>query len=602
MPQIKEVIKIAKDMVHADELRDKAFADYEDMYHSRWELPAEMQSLEWVRKYIDTDPHDAVEAGVRVLASLEPSITFTPLRNEPLTKRDANHIERNLLWQLKSANRRRSSSIEADVVRSALLYSAVALNVIDLDHHIKLLKSMGRDTKRMDAARRLSRFIVQTFNPRSIHTKWSTLGPQAVLLCQDRTAADVMHEWGMTKLKDWEPDDVVCYNDYTDFDNRVVWVDGGQGNKDQYLEILNEPHGLNFFPWVASMGGSSLEEKQEDKYHPILYSIRNSGQWRSKNVVMTLAMSEVISHAASPRHVEEGPNPDHAQIDYGDPSRTAKAAPGNTLRPMPTPPIDNAMTEVADRLTAAMSKSTVSQVLQGAGLPSGTSFAAYNQATQNALGSLRPSKRLAEQALSEMFALMLMWVKQTDIPLYAYGNDKRTDLGTNYVVEPDAFDESALYIDVKLTEQVPTDQMQRANAASMMIQSMNYPRVYALEDVGVTDPEAAIEQSYMEQYVNFKFQQFLKAEGAQLDLQIQGMAQQMQAAQEQQMQAQQAQAQQQAVMQQSAEQQGMMGPAPGGQGFNPAMGGIPPAVAFPEGTREITQGEDMMGNPLAGGV
>lgn len=598
--ELKHYTQLAKDMINADSERDAAFLEYENMYHIRWELPAEMQRLEWVRAYRDSDPHDAIEAGVRTLATLAPSVTFTPLRNDPLTKRDANFIERNLSWQLKSANRRRASPIEADVVRSALLYGAVALNVIDLDQHIKQLKSMGKDTRRIAAARRVSRFVVNTFNPRSIHFKASNFGTQCVLLCESRRAAEVMDEWGLKKLGEWEPDDTIRYYDLTDFDNRCVWVDGGAGRDDQTVEIINGPHGLDFFPWVTLMGGSTLEDKPENQYHPILYSIRNSGQWRTKNVVMTLAVSEVIAHAASPRHVEEGPNADHATIDYGDPSRTAKAPPGNTIRPFPTPPIDQALTEVADRITAAMSKSTVSQVLQGAGLPSGVSFAAYNQATQNALSSLRPSKRLAEQALSEMLSLMLLWVKQTKTPLLAYGTDKRTDMGTEYTITPDDFDEAALYIETTLTEQVPTDHMQRANAASMMVQSIGYPKEYALEDVGVTDPQAALQQSYLERLVEFKFNERLKAESAELDIQIQQQTAQLQQAQ--QMQAEQAQMAQQQQAQAMSQQQAMTGPTPGGQGFNPAMGGIPPSIAFPQATRENMTGMDAAGNPMEGAV
>jgi len=39
-----------------------------------------------------------------------------------------------------------------------------------------------------------------------------------------------------------------------------------------------------------------------------------------------------------------------------------------------------------------------------------------------------------------------------------------------------------------------------------------------------------------------------------------------------------------------ASQQQLQGAIPGGQGFNPAMGGEPPAMAFPGGTREEVTG------------
>ena len=76
----------------------------------------------------------------------------------------------------------------------------------------------------------------------------------------------------------------------------------------------------------------------------------------------------------------------------------------------------------------------------------------------------------------------------------------------------------------------------------------------------------------------------------------------------QQMQLQQAQQQAQMAMQQQqqeaqmmAQQQQMMGPVPGGQGFNPAMGGQSPvgAGAPEEMMREEVQGQTRGGMPLA---
>jgi len=61
-----------------------------------------------------------------------------------------------------------------------------------------------------------------------------------------------------------------------------------------------------------------------------------------------------------------------------------------------------------------------------------------------------------------------------------------------------------------------------------------------------------------------------------------------------------AQDQQQMEAQQIAQQQQMEGPFVGGQGWNAAQGGMPPAMAFPEGTREEVQGEDSLGNALLG--
>ena len=62
-----------------------------------------------------------------------------------------------------------------------------------------------------------------------------------------------------------------------------------------------------------------------------------------------------------------------------------------------------------------------------------------------------------------------------------------------------------------------------------------------------------------------------------------------------QMQAQEQQMQQQQAQGLAATQNQMAG-APGGEGFNPAAGGMPPQAVVPGATREGVTGEDMMGN------
>ncbi len=60
----------ANNMIDADKGRDKAFAAYHAIYHCDWNLPDEIREVPWVRKYVDTGGHDAVNAGDRRQVSL----------------------------------------------------------------------------------------------------------------------------------------------------------------------------------------------------------------------------------------------------------------------------------------------------------------------------------------------------------------------------------------------------------------------------------------------------------------------------------------------------------------------------------------------------
>lgn len=582
--KIEEAKKIADSMIDADRDRDNAFQAYADMYHLRWKLPDELGKVQWIRKFIASDPHDAVASGVRVLSALRPKIKKHPLLPDEKNRERANMEERVLAWHLWSADRRRPVSVVSDTVQAALLYNAVALHVSDLENEIRVRKEMGQSTKRLEIARRSGRFTIQAFNPMDVHVKRSVYGPECVLLSQKRMATEVMAEWGkLAKSLQTMADngEMVRYYDYWDYDNRAVWVtsDTAATNAAEIGVIMRPTsHDLDFLPWVALMGGTDLEHLEHYKYHPMLFPMYFSQSWETLNVIRTLVMSEAISRVASPMFSDEGPNQMEASVDYGDPLKIAKPAPGNTLKALPPAPIDQGLQQIADMISSDVQRSTISRILMGGDIPSGTAYSTLNLATQTAVGALKPAKELAEKSLAEMFKVMLAWVVHTEVPLLAYGNVEKTDsYGENMIIQPDEIDLSALYIDVELSPDVPTDRLQRANAASIMVQ-YGYPREYALEDLGVEDPQQAIRQWYFERYVQQKFDSEVQREQQAIQLEMQAQQMQMQ------MQMQQAQMQEQQAMQQQQmqQQQGGMPPEVGqGQGYNPAMGGTPAVMAQP---------------------
>lgn len=576
---------LAEQMIKNDQRRDNAYAAYEAMDRCEWTLPAEVARLGWVKSVKSTDPHDAILAGVRVLASLDPRLKVQPVDTSPSGKKLANNWERNLIWQLSSVNRRRQGRVEKDIVRSALMYDEIVAQVVDLDYQVEGVKLLEGNTTRYKMARRFGRFIVNVFNPKFVHVRYSSAMPEAVVLCQRRKAREVMDEWGNAakKLKEAAENDLdVDFYDYCDWEIRAVWVSNG---KDDTEIVKPTEHGLPFLPWIAVIGGNTLEEDGEHKRQPMLYSIYTSGQWETQNIVKSLYVSEVIAHSAAPRAKEEGPNPDETDVNYGDPTRSAKVPPGNVYTPITPPMIDQALLEIDDRMSAAMDKSTVSRILLGETATS-SSFASLNLVTQTAIGALKNAKDLAEKALSEIYTHMLLWVKESDKPLLAYGKDKK-DLGMQYLITPDEIDPEGLYITVQMRPDVPTDQIAKMNAG-VMGKQLGMSNETIMEELGITDPQEETKQFWYEKL----FENFMQIQMTAMQTQVQ-MAQEQQA-----MQAQtEMQMQQEQAMMNQAQSPGI--PAIGGQGFNPAMGGTPPAMAMPEATREEQTGAAMNGLPVA---
>jgi hypothetical protein len=176
------------------------------------------------------------------------------------------------------------------------------------------------------------------------------------------------------------------------------------------VEILREEHGLGFLPWAAKVGATTLAENGSQRI-PLLYSLWAAGIWETQNIVETLMTSEVIAYAAAPRMKVAGPS-DSVEVDYGEPGRVVHVPPGHTLDAMNPPVLDESLATIAQRVSERIGKSTVPRVLQTGDFPASTAFATLNLATQSGIKALAPYKELAEDALAEVFTLMLSWLQQ----------------------------------------------------------------------------------------------------------------------------------------------------------------------------------------------
>jgi len=424
--ELEHYQELAEKMIKRDEKRDINNRKYDDMDHVQWMPDKKLTDLWWFRAAPSTDPHDAISAGVRVLSALDEKVTLQPLAANPETKKTANERERVLKWTMAQVNKRRQGSVQRSVVRSSLKYDEVCAQVIDLDYQMKNKEAAGASTKREKAARRFGRFVVNTYHPNEVHVQHSNMMPEAVLLVQEKKAKEVMQEYGKPAagLKDKaENDENVVLYDYMDYEDHVVWTtDKGGGGQN---ELMRDEHDLPFLPWVARVGGDIMESAQEHRRRPILYSVNQSRSWETQNIVKSLMVSEVISYAASPRFKEEGTMP----VD----SRTTEVDAG----------------DLGTTVQVTISKSTVSNVLQGGDVPSGTAFATLNLATQTAVGALKPAKELAEYALSDIFTLFMLWAEFTQNSISGYGTGKE-DFGNTYEITASEIDPSNIYLNVEL--------------------------------------------------------------------------------------------------------------------------------------------------------
>jgi hypothetical protein len=606
MLTIEQVTQLAYKLMVDNTPRNIAFDAYMQMYKSGWELPYEVRMLPWIQKVINSDPFDAVQTGVRIIATLPPSIRFQPLAPGLANREQAGVIEKVVKWQIKAANRRRSRSVEYEMARMSLLYDMCATKTVDLEFEIQQKKIINASTKREEEALAAGRFMIVPYDSRDVHPVWSNVGLEGVLVVQHRRAQDIVDEFGdkaraykaLEKLamephdKDW-----VTYYDYTDSDTRSIWVDEGRTfttprASDQARWVID--HGKNPVPFInwSVKGGSELETDPLHRHQPLLYPVYATGAWDIKNIVQTLGVSEVIAHTGSPRFVEEGPNRQESDVDYMTPERIAKMAPGNTLRELQPPGVDNALQNVEAMLSAQLDKATVSAILQGGPLPAGVAFATLNLVTQTAIGVLTPAKDLSEKTLADVVTQILKWVEFTDKPLYGFETEGDSQ-GAELVIEPESLDPKSIYVDVELHPDSPTDKAQKVTTAGIMVSQLNLSSESALEEVGFEDPAGEIKKGLFERLVMHEFELELERERLELanemelDLMEERMKMEMAAAQQQQQQQEEPPPEQLPPGPLPEEQAfGEAGPggSPTGEGFGP--GALPPGMFAPEDNAE----------------
>ena len=180
------------------------------------------------------------------------------------------------------------------------------------------------------------------------------------------------------------------------------------------------------------------------------------------------------------------------------------------------------------------------------------------------------------------------------------GTGKST--GRQYVIEPRHVEKRGILITVSLSPDVPSDQLRRANTANMLVQ-LGYPRARALQDVGVNDPEMAMSEARFDQYIDHLYSMKMKADNAEMDIQIQAALAQMMGGGQGgapqgggggggQVPGEEVQPSPEELQMMAEMQQGV-----GGQGFDPSMGGDSPvsAMAEDEVLREMVQEEDISG-------
>lgn len=651
--KLEEYIEQAQDLIEDNKDRNEKYEWMDKADNVAWEPDAKLMKLQWFRPLPSHALHDALNAGARALSTLLPKPSVCPMDSSPSARDRASTIEKVLMWNYRRATTRSEGNLTFDLVYDCLKYHDASAQVIYLPWERKLtgaskpkLWNPGGD------------FMVIRHAPSTVYATRSAEGLESVLLHKTVCAKDVINRWGdfakkiKKKYDDGEIDEVSLY-DFTDADRRVVWVyldeEDHVGEDKGAIEIYNDKWDLPFINWISRKGG-----------RPLLDPVYNSGAWEITNLVRSLRISNIVAMSAFPKSKTVTIDGEQPDFNYETPGGNVPLRPGESFESTQPPPFDPMLNTIDNELEMSMGSSTVPKILQDPNVPSGAAFASINTVLRQASTVLDPYKKLGELLFADAYTQMLYWSIHSKEDLIAYDVTQKNaeGYGSQIRVKAEELDPESIYITSKLTASLPIDEVAKLNAAQLMANlGIAKNRIY--DELDILDPETVIDEFMQQQMDDAMFGNEIKLVASeadleiarkQQDLQLQGKQKEMQMqmeAQQAQMQQQQAQMQQKPMggggemppgmqaepgatqeqaMQYSqggapttpeqAMQQALLkagaGLSPEDQlnsfgamtqaaqketGFNPAMGGTPPAMLSPELTRETIKGRTRGGEP-----
>jgi len=476
--------------------RDEMFEALDDYRHGEWALDEEMLEIDWIHESRDPIFAQQSDSAKQILSDASPAISLLPYSPGGDGTDIADRHEKGLRWLLDSASRRRQATIVQDIVSSAVDYSEVTAQVVYIPQQIKDVKAAGGNATRYEAMLRRGPFAVIIHNPRTVYVRYSDMGAEEVMLVTEDDPHNIIDLWGdkAAELKKIMKEDknfpkTVTLRDYTSYDWRAVWVEWG-GKK---IEIERGKWPWPFMGWVARMGGTSLESKGDFQRKPLLANMYHFDIYDDINRVRTLRFSDMIRTASEPRDVFSSDTRMSPDVDAssGDLYTHIDSEEGLVPRPPRTP--DPSMSTLYAELRGDVQKSTLSEMLLGADVPTGAAFSSINLVTESALKVLRPPQVLAQNSLADILETMLLFIHYDKSKVTSYGTGKN-DRGDIYLIEGSEIDPKNLYVAVKLEADLPTDYQARTVTARAQIDAGINSRVGAMEDIGIKNATEVTEE------------------------------------------------------------------------------------------------------------
>ncbi len=477
--------------------RDLMDEELRQMFAMEWQKAPQ---ADWVKRTMSPTAYNTTIGAIRLLTATEPQLSV-PFDESDATARAASEkVEQAAKAMWSGSGRVGLRPVHYEIVFSAVLFGEVCATVTKTADLLRYAEKAGNKAtaNRMRYVAQETPYLFQVYNPSTCYPDFDRFGLRAVLRRTKSTWGEIYDAWGKMAEKAWpgdhQKDEAITVNDWYDWENRAVWLDGGgfgtvgtsntAGQTRAVLAalsnepILFEPHELEFMPVVAQIGeGSFMFDRPEQQRLPFLYSMWKSGLWKRENLALTILYSLIFALGSNPLLKRTTSTPGvPLVIDRSIPGGVIDLAQDERLDPFIQQVFDPAMMQGLDLAKRLNTESTIPTMALGQPPGISMAFSAISLLSQSGRLPLVAPKELSGAAISNLIIAALRWMKQDGENEKFYRKGVVVELSPNDI--PDR-----IVVNCNLEPDLPTDKMQQANIASLIVASELASRRWTRENI-----------------------------------------------------------------------------------------------------------------------
>lgn len=618
-----------RDLIEKDARRDELYNALWNMVFLKWDFKAEDKAkMPNVRTLVDASPSDAVNNASIALSNTVPRWQVSPFGSSIFEYQRAEKMEHCLGTQFRKTNNRGVGTLLFDKMRSSIMYDMIATRIDDLEFQFKGVTKLSPLQRRI---RSQGRFLGQVFDPRTIHVETSMGTFVSLLHVENMRALDVYNYWKLYENNETDGgkrvaealrkmdkqfggknpkqirdmrfvffefinDDQIMKHGYFTNSSSSVSAAGDTASASDII-FADEENSLGFIPWSVRIGGTRMESDPGYQVNPMLAPLHWGNSFETVNIIRSLVMSEPIKRMFEAHQFQE--STDGQRLPESD-DGVIVGRRGDRATNIPPAQLDPQALAVVQALQQEITRTTGANVLSDVTSAATTPFATLNAMIQVAMSRLDVNRRDGALSCADDALLMLRWVEKTRIPLVSYRTSPKSMMmgnqnmmmpaGEQVWVTADDFDTEQMEIQVEIKPKTPTDWQAQILSAIQLHEKLQVPYEYLLETLGFDNIPLLRNQWQAEQLNN-----------AELQTQIQMMAQQATQQQQQQMGPNGEPMTEMPNMGQGIAQSAMGALSGLGDGINPSLAGTSPNQFAPGMTREAVSQQTQGGQGIAAG-